>query len=1710
MDTYFIPGGNRAFIPGRINYAFGFSGPSNDVDTACSSSLAAIHIACNSLWRGDVDTAIAGGTNVLTNPDVTAGLDRGHFLSETGNSRTFDDEADGYCRGEGVSTVILKRLEDALADEDPIHGLISGAYTNHSAEAESITRPHVGAQKDIFRKILHSTGTDPYEVGYVECHGTGTQAGDLREMTSVLDTFAPCDEHRKRSHNERLYLGSLKSNIGHGEAASGVSSLIKVLKMMEKSAVPPHCGIKTRLNTKFPTDMKERNVHIAFEPTSWDRPAGGVRRAFVNNFSAAGGNSSILVEDPPMRTISNATDPRSTHVVTISAKGPKSLKGNLGSMLSYLTSGGDPHFTLGRLSYTTTARRMHYPHRVVICGSDIHQIKAKLQEAIQEEKGSKRTKAPPKTVFTFTGQGSQYPGMGKQLYENLSQFRGDIHRLDRLGQRLGFPSMTPMFTTSGGQSVDDYLPIVVQLAAVCMQIALARLWISWGIAPSAVVGHSLGEYAALNAAGVISESDTIYLVGKRAQLLQERCQRGTHSMLAVLSSQAKIHQLVGGEMHETACVNGPEETVLAGTNDQIFKLHKILSSKGVKATTLKVPFAFHSSQVTPILDDFEDVSRGVNFRTPDIPVICPLLGSTVIDATAFGPKYLSRHCREPVNMLGALQSARASGVFTDDAFAIEFGPHPVVSGMVKATLGTKISVFPSIRRNKDSWTVLTETLAAFYSAGADVRWSEYHRDFVSSRVVLSLPAYSWDLKPYWMQYVHDWSLRKGDAPLTAANAHSATIKPAEAPRAVPHQVTEVPKLDTTTVHRIIEEKEFSGKFFLVVESNCSRPDLNPMCQGHKVDGIPLCTPSVYADIAFTLGTYLLDRFQPSFEERLVDVANMVIEKALIARGGEPQMLRAAVDVDWKAKAAQCRFYSIDKNGKETGQHSRCSILFKDHSELNDLGQGAAHAKSRKAQMRESCGVDDSRTFRFNGAMAYNMVQSLADFHPDYRCIDETILDNKALEAACTVSFGGMKKGGVFHCHPAYIDGLTQSGGFIMNANDNANLAADVFVNHGWDSFQLFDKIRDDRQYFTHVQMFPHPDKVWKGDIIALDGDKIVASVKGVTLQGVQRRLLQYILKSSDTRAPSQPSVAKLPAKAANVSAVPTTLPPPTKSAAPREVLTGQSQSATASTPVIIASTPQAQSIRAQAAVSTQVETAKATSPSTKWNSAVKILSEESGVDIADFSNEVAFADVGIDSLLSLVIGSRFREELDLDLGDSMFLDAPTVKQFKDLISEDEEPNFTSTTIKVEANPSKDAPVPVEVQPTVQTTIIPSTYTAPVADFSESTLKAVLMDGSNDNTSSAGIFDAALQIISEESGISTAELTEDIAFADIGIDSLLSLVIGSRIREELSIDLNVEVMFIDYPTVGVLKKRLTGSPQAGQHVEDSSASSGESDGEHPFSVEGVQTPDSEISEDEEGSGLTQSVKMIKDIPSATSVMLQGSLKTAEKVVFLFPDGCGAASSYAAIARVSGDVALIGLNSPYLKNGQEMTDNIDELLGSYLAEVRRRQPKGPYHLGGWSAGGVLAYRATQILLASGEEVSTLVLIDSPFPQGLGELPPHFFNHCDKVGLFGQGTGKAPEWLVPHFKGTNRMLSRYYAEPLPLGAPLKISIIWAGSCVFDGKKFPKMPTQPGDPEDMKFLTEARTDASAGKWSSLFPGGKVVVEMVEEANHFTLLVSS
>lgn len=788
--------------------------------------------ACTSLWAGDTDTVVAGGLNVLSNSDAFSGLSHGHFLSKTPNAcKTWDCEADGYCRADGVGSIVMKRLEDAEADNDNILGCILAAATNHSAEAVSITHPHAGHQSYLYRQVLNRAGVDPLDVSYVELHGTGTQAGDSEEMQSITNVFAP--NTKRRSAKQPLHIGAVKANVGHGEAAAGVTALLKTLLMFQKGAIPPHVGIKNSINPGFPKDLDKRNLHIPYEKQPWPRQPGKKRIAVVNNFSAAGGNTTIALEEPPVKEI-YAADTRPTHVVAVSAKSKVSLRGNLERMVAYLDV--NPDVSLPNLSYSTTARRYHHNHRVAIPVSDTAQLQKQLAAHLENVDTHKpippATNGPPHVAFAFTGQGSSYKSMNLDLYHDNPGFRSHIVDLDSLCKGQGFPSFIP--SIDGTYPKDHrHSPVVTQLALVCTEIALAKLWGILGVKPNVVIGHSLGEYAALHVAGVLSAGDTIFLVGQRARLLENKCQNGSHKMMAVRASIEEIEKSLGSRTYEIACINGPKDTVLTQTRETIDELAEVLQADGYRCYVLDVPFAFHSEQTDPILDDYEEIANsGVLFHAPHMPVISPLLSKVIFDNKTVNGRYLRRATREPVNFLSALNVAQKFTTIDEKTVWVEIGPHPVSVGFVKSTLPSANVATPSFRRDENGWSTMAKSLSTLHCAGVQVDWNEFHRPFEAALSLLDLPTYSWNDKTYWLMYNGDWALTKGN------NFYDAEKGIKKAASAVP-----VPEssLKTSTVQQIITEEIQGATGRVVMRSDMMQADFLAAANGHHMNGCGVVT-----------------------------------------------------------------------------------------------------------------------------------------------------------------------------------------------------------------------------------------------------------------------------------------------------------------------------------------------------------------------------------------------------------------------------------------------------------------------------------------------------------------------------------------------------------------------------------------------------------------------------------------------------------------------------------------------------------------------------------------------------------------------------------------------------------------------------------------------------------------------------------------------------
>ncbi|KAI1372948.1 polyketide synthase [Hypoxylon crocopeplum] len=1617
VDTYYITGGVRAFGPGRINYHFGFSGPSLNIDTACSSSAAALQVACTALRAKECDTAIVGGLSCMTNSDIFSGLSRGQFLSKEHNCNTFDNDADGYCRADACASVVVKRLDDALADKDNILAVILGSQTNHSADAISITHPHGPTQSVLSSAILDDAGVDPLDVDYVEMHGTGTQAGDGTEMVSVTDVFAPASRHR--SADRPLYLGAVKANIGHGEAASGVTALIKVLMMLKKNAIPPHIGIKKEINKTFPTDLGERGVNIAFHMTPFARKDGKPRRVFVNNFSAAGGNTGILLEDGP-RYKTATVDPRSRHVLTVTAKSKAAMIRNAENLVSWMEE--NPSTSVSHVAYTTTARRIQHYWRMNVTASSL----VEAQEAIKERLKSNFVPVSPeqpKVAFLFTGQGSHYASLGRDLYAHYSIFRQAINEYNQLALIHGFPSFLPLIDGSEPE-VQRLSPVVVQLGLASFEMALAKLWVSWGIQPSAVLGHSLGEYAALHVAGVLSASDTIYLVGARAQLLVEKCTAGTHAMLAVQGSVETVTEALGDRAATTniACINGPRETVLSGASSEVAEIAEQLGGAGFKCTQLKVPFAFHSAQVEPILDEFEKLARSVHFKEPKIPVISPLHGK-LLEGEPINPAYLRNHARDAVNFLGGLVSAQQSGVIDEKTVWLEVGPHPVCANMVKAAFGASTIAAPTLRRGEATYKTLSATLCTLHSAGLNLDWNEFHRDFDASVRLLDLPTYSFDLKNYWLQYTGDWSLTKNRGALTAPKAIEASK----------------PRLSTTTVQKVTKEEVKGDIAILETESNLAEENLRKICLGHRVNGTCLTPSTLYGDMAMTICEYAYKLLRPDTKDIGMNIAHVEVPKTLIF---DPKATSQILRMHVKANAAEnvAEITWTTGEGAKKAEHATCKVYYGSNAEwLDEFERVSYLIKSRMDALKAAEERGDAS--KIGRGLAYKLFSALVDYDQRYRGMESVILDSTTCEATAKIVFQTSPEDGVFHTAPYWIDSVCHISGFLVNGTDAVDSREQVYISHGWGSMRFAERLNGSKTYNTYIRMQNvKGTKMMAGDAYIFDGDKLIGIGGDIRFQAIPRKVLNIVL-------PPQGAAAATTGRAA----------PAAKPAAAKAPVKEKKQVTTSNLPSV-------NKRLVQTSVVAQV---------------MDIVSKETGVSHDELADNIAFSDLGVDSLMGLTISGRLREELELNIDSHAFNDHATVGAFKKFLAQFES---ATTTVASESSGSTGG----------------SDSDADIESDSEVTTPGESDKGSVKGDADAGSNNEIQQLIREticaEMGVEVEEIIAAPDLAALGMDSLMSLSILGILREKTGLNIpsdllghNPSLKDIER-TLGVEDKPKRATPAPKPAAPKASKAKAKT----------------------ETVTVTKSHSAVDAYPhrKATSVLLQGNHRTATKQLFMIPDGSGSATSYTEISELGPDVAVWGMFSPFMRTPEEYKCGVYGMATKFIHEMKRRQPKGPYAVAGWSAGGVIAYEIVNQLTKAGDEVSHLLIIDAPCPVTIEPLPAGLHAWFADIGLLGEGDGaeakKIPSWLLPHFAASVTALSNYTAEPIPKDKCPKVTTIWCedGVC--------KLPTDPRpDPYPTGhalFLLDNRTDFGPNRWDEFLDINQMTFHHMS-GNHFSMM---
>jgi polyketide synthase 12 len=735
-----LPGNAHSIAANRLSYLLGLRGPSFTIDTACSSSLIALHLACQSMRDGECEFAIVAGINVILDPTITVAFSQGGFMAEDGRCKSFDARADGYVRAEGCGVAALKPLSSALADGDRIYAVVRGTAVNNDGPRNGLTAPSATGQEAVLRSAYRRADADPASVAYVEAHGTGTQLGDpieARALGTVLGLARPSDRP--------LLVGSVKSNIGHCEPASGMAGLIKTALAIQTGEIPASLHFETP-NPHIAFD--ELGLRVVRELTPWPE---GPRLAGVSSFGFGGTNAHVVLEAPAPDSEPDPEAARGPMLLPLSARSPEALRALAASWEEWL---GTEEAPLRDAVFTASLRRTHHEERLSVVGENREELRSQLAALAAGDApgaGASQGRAHERRLaFVFSGQGSQWPGMGRELLETEPVFRAAFAEVEALFAAQGLGGLREQVLAEGSASRLANTE-VAQPAIFAVQVALTALWRSLGIEPGAVVGHSVGEVAGAHAAGALSLEEAARLVLLRGQLMQPA--RGLGRMLAVALPEAKARDVLAGreDAVSLAAVNGPRSIVLSGDPATLEAIQAELAERRVGCRPVRVEYAFHSAQMEPFRAELVERLAGLAPRPAALPFYSTVTG-TERAGTELDAAYWGRNLREPVRFAAAVESLCDAGF---DTF-LEVGGHPVLALAIQETLearrpaetdaGAPALVVGSLRREHPEQRAILAALGSLWTGGARVDWRRLHPE--GGRCV-SLPAYPWQGERHW-------------------------------------------------------------------------------------------------------------------------------------------------------------------------------------------------------------------------------------------------------------------------------------------------------------------------------------------------------------------------------------------------------------------------------------------------------------------------------------------------------------------------------------------------------------------------------------------------------------------------------------------------------------------------------------------------------------------------------------------------------------------------------------------------------------------------------------------------------------------------------------------------------------------------------------------------------------------------------------------------
>lgn len=865
IDAYSGTGGSLSVAAGRLSYVLGLTGPSVALDTACSSALVALHLACQSLRLGECDLALAGGVNLILRPELHINFCKARMLAPDGRCKTFDASANGYGRGEGCGCVALKRLSDAVAAGDRVLAQVRGSAVNHDGPSGGLTVPNAPSQERVIRRALAAAGIDPGQIDYIEAHGTGTSLGDPIEMGALGKVFGP-----GRGTDRPLVVGSVKTNVGHLEAAAGMASLIKVVLALQHAEIPPH------LHFAEPSphiDWDAFPVEIPVAAQSWPALRDS-RLAGVSSFGFSGTNCHVVLESAPQGD--PATEARSASVVRTHAAGPAPqgedglswrllpLAARTPEALASLARSWEhqlaaPAQDLSQLCAAAGACRTHFEHRLAAVGQTREQLRERLAAAAtgEDASGVARGRAsgddPLPVAFLFSGQGSQYAGMGRLLFQARTPFRESLEECaELLGDELDQPLLDLLLAQDESSTALDQTAYT-QPALFALEYALVQQWRSWGVEPAVLMGHSVGEYVAACVAGVFSLADGLRLIAARGRLMQAL--PGNGAMVAIRADVESIQAEMAAYADRVAlaAINGPRSVVISGERQAVLSIESTLAARDVETRQLQVSHAFHSPLMEPMLDDFAQVAAQIGYSEPHTTVVSNLTGQAA-EAEISTPEYWVRHVREPVRFATGMQALAATGT---EVF-LEVGPRPVLLGMGRRCLPAERGVWlPSLRPNRNDLEQMHESAGELYVRGAALSWPAVNGD--PDRRHVSLPTYPFQRQRHW---------------LPAQPSGPARVRRGEILHPLVHRRLESSALPAATV---------------VYET-----DLDPAALGflahHRIFGQIVLPAAAHLEMALAAGSLAMD----AQHSALADVA---IQRALVLAEGKPRTVQVVLHRD---------------------------------------------------------------------------------------------------------------------------------------------------------------------------------------------------------------------------------------------------------------------------------------------------------------------------------------------------------------------------------------------------------------------------------------------------------------------------------------------------------------------------------------------------------------------------------------------------------------------------------------------------------------------------------------------------------------------------------------------------------------------------------------------------------------------------------------------